>query len=550
MFCLSLRPLAVLVSVPAVLLTAGCSDRSIIVYNDAPTATITFPLDGAEVRQDEAIFFEGVVDDDRGVENLRVDWIDSVSGVLERGVPVEADGSVSLITSTLEPGPHTIVLRAIDQDAESAEDMIRIDVVRVPEKPSLEVVHPDAVAGERGLEGTNFAFTVQVSDEQDLPEDLVVELTADPFGPVCTMQPDGSGRATCAYGLPIGPYDLTFTVTDLDGNEAVATVPFAVVSRGDFDQDGDGFTPNGGDCNDSNVGIYPGAPEVCDGLDNDCNASTAIDVGTECYDDDADGYCERPPCANTDATIPDCDDANSARYPDPRVREQVNGVDDNCNGVIDEQTVVYDDDGDGFCESPPCVNTTSSERDCNDGRADISPGEVEVCGDGFDNDCNGLDNEEDAVGCTEFYRDEDGDTFGVPGATACYCEDGVAPWTGLDTSDCYDANANAFPGQTGYFGTHRGDSSFDYNCDGTQETRLSGRYSRCSWSFAPFVCNVRGRGWKSSEPRCGSAGTYVDDCDGTYDFACIAFCAYSDPSRCTSCWSCEPDESTETQSCR
>lgn len=36
-----------------------------------------------------------------------------------------------------------------------------------------------------------------------------------------------------------------------------------------------------------------------------------------------------------------------------------------------------------------------------------------------------------------------------------------------NTLDCYDNNANAKPGQTAYFGTNRGDGSFDYDCDGS-----------------------------------------------------------------------------------
>lgn len=37
------------------------------------------------------------------------------------------------------------------------------------------------------------------------------------------------------------------------------------------DADGDGYTVGDGDCNDNNAAIFPGAPEVCDGLDNDCD---------------------------------------------------------------------------------------------------------------------------------------------------------------------------------------------------------------------------------------------------------------------------------------
>jgi hypothetical protein len=70
---------------------------------------------------------------------------------------------------------------------------------------------------------------------------------------------------------------------------------------GDLDMDGDGFTPNQGDCDDNDKTIYPGATELCDGIDNNCDGN--IDEGLEKFawyvDLDADGFGD----AKTDSVM-------------------------------------------------------------------------------------------------------------------------------------------------------------------------------------------------------------------------------------------------------
>jgi hypothetical protein len=534
----------------AALALVGCKDNGLLIYNEPPMVIISEPVEGAVFEEGDPITFNGKISDEGPPGELEVSWTSSVAGVIEDGAKVDIDGNVQLITSALTEGEHTIVLRAYDSQAASGDATVNIQVVDVPDKPSITIVHPDSSVPERGLIDYPYTFLVSVSDYQDPPDQLTVELVANPYGVVCTMSPDGSGNAQCPGILPLGMYTLAFTVTDTDGNTAIGNTTYEVVERGDYDADGDGYSPNAGDCNDSANKIYPGADEICDGLDNDCNALTAIDVGTECYDDDGDGYCEDPPCVNTSQTLADCDDANPEKYPNPSAVEYPNGLDDDCDGIIDEGTNSYDDDGDGYCESPPCVNASGTESDCDDGRYEVNPGEDELCGDGLDNNCNGLLNEEDAIGCTEFYYDNDGDTYGVSGATSCWCDAGEYPYTGLNTKDCYDDNANAWPGQTSYFGTNRGDGKFDYNCDGSDEKQYSGKTTGCSWDFEPFSCEIDTAGWTGSVPSCGKTGVYSSDCEGEYDAVCIFFCAYSDPSLCSSCWTCDSNDATTTQSCR
>ena len=88
------------------------------------------------------------------------------------------------------------------------------------------------------------------------------------------------------------------------------------------DTDGDGV-PDVDDCDPSDASVYPGAPELADGLDNDCDG--VVDEGTDTFDDDGDGYSEDEG---------DCNDSNSSVNPGA-VEVADNGIDDDCDGITD-----------------------------------------------------------------------------------------------------------------------------------------------------------------------------------------------------------------------
>jgi len=57
----------------------------------------------------------------------------------------------------------------------------------------------------------------------------------------------------------------------------------------DMDNDGDGWTVGDGDCNDTDANTHPGATEICDGRDNDCDGAIPAD---ETEDSDGDGVVD------------------------------------------------------------------------------------------------------------------------------------------------------------------------------------------------------------------------------------------------------------------
>jgi len=194
------------------------------------------------------------------------------------------------------------------------------------------------------------------------------------------------------------------------------------------DEDGDGFDVDA-DCDDTNADVYPGAAEVCDGLDNDCD--DVIDEGVEStyYSDaDGDGYgnalneteaCEAPSGYAEDAT--DCDDADDSVNPgaeevcdgadndcdeeidedlsdadedgicDDLDAEDCDGIDNDGDGSVDED---YDVDGDGYTQ----CGSDDADADCNDDDDAISPGETETLGNTTDDDCDGMIDENFVAG--------------------------------------------------------------------------------------------------------------------------------------------------------
>jgi gliding motility-associated-like protein len=146
-----------------------------------------------------------------------------------------------------------------------------------------------------------------------------------------------------------------------------------------------GYAVGFGDCNVMDAAVFPGAAEVCNLLDDDCDGwvNEGIPFFLFYLDIDGDGYGQG--VADTSCGIipsgfaamtGDCDENNVQL--NPGILEIFNGMDDDCNGVVDD--VYLDTDGDG-------IEDLLDDDDDNDGLLDAQENDYD--GDGIQDDCDG-----------------------------------------------------------------------------------------------------------------------------------------------------------------
>jgi len=188
--------------------------------------------------------------------------------------------------------------------------------------------------------------------------------------------------------------------------------------------------------------------------------------------------------------------------------ETCNGIDDDCNGMVDDGLVAVthyaDGDVDGFGDDASMIVGCAAPAgrvivggDCNDFEAAVRPGVVETCN-RVDDDCDAMIDE--GLPLMTFYADVDGDGYGVTAMSmmACSAPSGYAPAPG----DCNDGNSAVSPGLTEIC------NSVDDDCSGVAD-------------IPPFVC-TRGATVPCTTT-CGTTGTG----------ACSMACAIPAAAMCT-----------------
>lgn len=439
---------------------------------------------------------------------------------------------------------------------------VKIGTTNTP--PTVTILSPGE--GEQFDEYMTVHFQAKVSDSYDSPDELTVFWGSDLQGDLESQAlPDSQGNLLFSTAnLEPGVHVVTLTALDTDGGQGQASVSVEVIDQPE-DPTIEILQPTGADTTIENtpftlmVEVWDARDDIeslpvlmssdldgeicqtspaengmaeCDALLSagthlleftvsnssgfDAAATTYFEVISELdIDDDGDGFTENQnDCDDNDPTV------------SPSAPEVENSIDDNCNGTVDEGTNAYDDDGDGFSEN---------DGDCNDTTIAINPDAIEICGNGIDDNCNGDQNELNAVDCVTYYRDSDGDNYGDALISECWCQPGgtTGDFDVTNNTDCYDANADVNPTQQAYFAFDRGDGSFNYDCsvdsNGNptiqQESTIVGSCN--SWGSSVGDCTMNTAGWGSSIPSCGSSASYIhdnDSCSGGCEVFGVPFC--------------------------
>ena len=410
---------------------------------------------------------------------------------------VFCDGEETCVAGECVEGPEVVCVDDIDCTIDTCREASR-GCEFIPDSslcPSGEMCDPTLGCGERPCRSD-----IECSD-----------------GIICNGEELCGPEGLCIPGpAPVCDDGIACTVDEC--SEAVG---------GCFSRPDDGLCDNGLFCDGAEVcvagrGCAFGPPVSCDD-GNSCTIDACVEATRSCTrtprDADMDGAtsaacsnagadpsCEGVVVQDGVARGADCDDTRADAR--PGAEERCDGSDDDCDGFVDEgfETTSFwvdaDGDGHGDASAEPlarCVEPdgyADTNDDCDDSNALRRPGAAEACNE-VDDDC---DERVDEIEGNVFYRDVDGDGFGVAADTvavaSCDAPEGYAPVAG----DCRPDDEMAFPG------AEERCNRLDDDCSAPSPGGVDEREDRDDDGHAPLDAACFG-------------GFEADDCDDEDPFA-------------------------------
>jgi Cys-rich repeat protein len=334
----------------------------------------------------------------------------------------------------------------------------------------------------------------------------------------CASDADCERDEVCMNGVCVA---FCGCATDADCPMGFLCIDCQCVADSCPDADGDGFNTCRGDCDDANPAVFPGAQEVCDRIDNDCDGVVDEGCGGPPCASDADcaagelcwdGVCVLPCRSNAECAQGQvCVNGICQAVCVPSA-EVCDGVDNDCDGLVDEGCGGCNGGNDcaagQACCAGVCVDVLFDENNC--GACGQACAQGESCERGVcvprtcstDADCPAGQMCIDGMCMGDPCPDQDGDGYTT-------CDD-----------DCDDYDANVHPGAA------EACDGLDNDCDGQVDEGCSGQcQSNADCSVGLICCGGLCVNVAADPDNCGACGLACAAGEACYDGVCIAACS-------------------------